>query len=325
MNLALVRTNQIWPAAALVLGVVAGAVLWRPDAAPYERVLSNFDVASGSVALALLVAVAAYAGRKYAHRGGYSPEFRMRAEFEAIERAERRVRELRAPIAAGTLATGKDVERAATAILREEGVGRIRRAAATPGAPGEPPFVVRVLPAEPLGRVRHWMHVHLVWGTAFGLVVLVHSGGSLDSTMAVVLTLLALAVWLSGLFGLYAWMRGPKLLTEAERDLSIEEAHALYESLERKLARELAPLEAHVRSAVDTVRAGGPVPTGHNGEPHPAEDLFALAGQARRVGEERQRLTRIRTWMMAWKLAHVPAAIALGVLTGLHVALIWTY
>lgn len=325
MNLALVRTHQLWPAAALVLGVLAGALLWRPEAPPYQLATSHFDVASGAVALVLLVAVAGYAGRKYAHRGGYSPEFAMRAEFEAIERAERRVRELRAPIAAGTLARRADVERAANTILREEGVGKIRRAAATPGAPGEPPFVVRVLPAEPLGRVRHWMHVHLVWGTAFGLVVLVHSGGSLDSPIAVLLTSLALAVWLSGLFGLYAWMRGPKLLTEAERDLSIEEAHALHESLERKLARELAPLDAQLRSAVEAVRSGAAVPSGSGGEPHPAEDLFALAGQARRVAEERARLARIRTWMMAWKLAHVPAAIALGVLTGLHVALIWTY
>lgn len=335
MNSSLLRSWHAIPAIGAILGLVAWALLGVADGPFGLAGGRSLQLTSGWFALALLAIAFGYVLRKYAHKRRYSPEFAMRREFAAIERANDRVIELLPRIKSGALASKRDVERAAKKILVDEGVHRVNRVEVEAGAPGEPAWRVRIRPTEPLGRMRRWMHAHLYYGGAFGFVVAVHARGGVDSATGIGLALLAATVWLTGAWGLYFWLFGPSMLTRAERDLSIEEAYALAESLERKLDGALDELPPNERAVFERVAASGDpraataaldeLRTANTEAQGVHRDLMALVVQRMRVADEYGRLARVRSRIMSWKLVHVPAAIALAGLALLHAATILRY
>ena len=56
------------------------------------------------------------------------------------------------------------------------------------------PFDVEVENREPLGRVATWLHAHLYYGLAAGVLVWLHGGGSFESPMGATLNITSLAV-----------------------------------------------------------------------------------------------------------------------------------
>lgn len=335
MNASLLRSWHAVPA----LGVALALLLWASIGAndgPFGLAGNRaLQTTSGWIALALLAIAFGYVLRKYAHKRRYSPEFALRREFEAIERANERVIELLPRIKSGALAGKRDVQRAANRILREEGVHRVNRAIVTPGVAGGPRWQVRIAPTEPLGRTARWMHAHLYYGGAFGLVVAVHARDGVDSFIGAGLALAAALVWLTGAWGLYFWLFGPTLLTRAERDLSIEESYSLSESLERKLSSALAEVDAERRAVLERFAAAHD-PRGADaaltaldqlapGDAARHRDLVTLVVQRGRVADEYRRLARVRSRIMSWKLVHVPAAVALAAFALLHAAIVLRY
>ena len=324
-----------WHALVLALGVAALFV--RPASTALDA--RTFAVSSGWITLALACAVAAYVLRKYMHRLGYSPEFRLRVSEDALERAERRLNDIRRRIRQGQLTELGEVRTLAAAALKAEGVQRINRVEVRPGTDGGPAFTLLVLPREPFGRVARWLHVHLYWGLTFGLFVLAHGGLELDAPIAWALNGLAAFVVLTGLIGIALWSFRPWTLTGAESDISIEKAHALDENLTFKISEARDGLTPDLLDlARDVQRAG------EKGDPRERvtaakrslqirapeereafEDLCALIGQRQRVHAELTRLRRIRFGFMAWRLVHVPAALLLAVTVAVHVASVWWY
>ncbi|MEM8713048.1 MAG: hypothetical protein AAGG01_19035, partial [Planctomycetota bacterium] len=233
--------------------------------------------------------------------------------------------------------TRSQVQGAAGKILKDEGVHRVNRAVVSEGSPNEDPFVIRIVPTEPLGRVARWMHVHAAYGTAFGLVMLMHGGLTPVSAFGQALTALGALVFITGLVGIGLWALGPRWLTRRERDLSIEEATAFQASLVRKrdeainalepgvqkpmrsLLGRSAPSSDAIQKALSTATAAAPDQLDH------LKDLAALIGQERTVSSELRALRRVKRSFTAWRYVHVPAAIVLTGLVVVHVFTIWKY
>lgn len=335
MNTTLFRSKHGPLAVILVLVFLGLSLAWN---APFGRVPGTdrfFILATGWTTLALLLVVIAYVLRKYAHRGRYSPEFRLKVDYAALEQADNDIQRLR--IEARNSESPKAIAKEAAAILRKAGTHKVNRAIVETGAQGEPPFTIRIVPTEPLGRVARWMHVHVFYGTAFGALLLMHSGFSPQSSFGLLLAGLSYLVLITGLAGIYLWAKGPSWLTAREHDLSIEEASALRASLRRKreealeafespmggelrsLAARALPSEAKLRAILQNMLERAPERTVE------IQDVFALISQERAVLAEVRALYHVRTSFMAWKFIHIPAALLLTGLVTVHVLSIWKF
>lgn len=312
--------------------VVLGAPLGREVESSRTLLL-----ATGWTTLTMMLIVMAYVLRKYAHRGRYSPEFRLKVDYAKLESADKRIRALRQKINTGALGNARSIENEAQRILKEEGVHRVNRAVVEAGPPGGDPWIVRIRPTEPLGRVARWMHMHAAYGTAFGFMLLMHSGASPQSTFGWVLAGLGYFVFATGLIGIVLWAYGPRWMTAREEDLSIEEATAFQASLVRKRGEALgtldkdaakqlrslmgrnAPKVDKVRSVLKTLAARAP----EQGDRF--QDIAALISQERTVATELRALRRVRASFTTWKLVHIPAAVLLTGLVAVHVISVWKY
>lgn len=337
MNTTLFRSKHGPLAVILVLAFLGLSMAWD---APFGRVPGtdrSFILATGWTTLALLLVVVAYVLRKYAHRGRYSPEFRLKVNYAALEQADNDIQRLRQRIVARDIGSSKAIAKEAAAILKNAGTHKINRAIVQAGSQGEAPFVVRIVPTEPLGRVARWMHVHVFYGTAFGALLLMHSGFSPQSSFGLLLAGLSYLVLITGLIGIYLWAKGPSWLTAREHDLSIEEASALRASLRRKreaaleafdnptagdlrrLAADALPGDAKLRGLLQDMTSRAPERAVE------IQDAFALISQERTVLTELRALYRVRTSFMAWKFIHIPAALLLTGLVTVHVLSIWKF
>lgn len=224
-------------ASALVLAAAASLVVLTPFGGGNAGRPGDGDklmlFATGWAALVGYAIAYAYVLRKYAHRAGYSPEFRWQLPRARIERAEKRLDELRYLAAQGGIVGGRELLRRARVVLREEGCERVLRVSIG-GASGAVELVTAR--TEPLGRVARWLHAHVYYGFAASALALVHGGARWSTPMGVVLNGLVIVVLVTGLVGIVLWTFGPAWLTREERDLSIEEAFVL----ERHYARRLA-------------------------------------------------------------------------------------
>jgi len=337
MNATLFRSRHALVAVGLVTLFIAFAVA---GGAPLGRAPGHdrwYLITTGWVTLAAMVIVMAYVLRKYAHRGGYSPEFRMRVDHADIERADARIQQLRQRISAGSHASKKVVQAEADMILREEGVHKVNRALVTAGQSSGERFVVDVVPTEPLGRVAKWMHVHAYYGAAFGALLVLHSGVTPGSGFGWALAGLGYAVLLTGLVGIVLWAYGPSWLTARERDLSIEEANALSASLRRKRIAAIEALEPPLRGPVEQLASAKQLEPGTvqpvlqqlaRSAPDRADelqDLMALLAQERAVVGELRELRRVRASFMAWRYVHIPAAILLCAAVLVHILSVLRY
>ncbi|MFT5284683.1 MAG: hypothetical protein ACI8TQ_000840 [Planctomycetota bacterium] len=327
--------------AILALGVVAGFVVWMttaglsPGRGPgYDRV---FLIATGCGAFALFGVVVAHVLRKYAHKLGYSPEFRMRMPIEDLERAETGLNEIRRKVLGGTLIARGDIQSAANAVLKQHKVKKILRIQLEKGTRmGDPAWRVLAVPTFPLGKMFHWMHAHIFYGCAALVLVGLHGGLAMRLGMGGLLELLAGFVGLTGIVGGFFWATGPARLTERERDLTTEKAFALDRNLERKVQSAFESVDPSLHSNFSALQ-GLPkdfASRAHEIRTHIASstpaakgvnDLLALLGQQNAVRIELRALRRIRMRMHAWRVVHIPAAILLFVLVIAHVVSVWRY
>src|SRR5262249_19447110 len=149
----------------------------------------------------LMAGVCLYSLRKYVHKLGISPEFRMKVPFAKLEEAERLLNDLRRRVLTGAVSVEADVETEADRILRACGRHKVCRARGAPSEGPGPRFLVSVVNTEPLGRMRRWLHFHVYLGLASGVVLYVHGGGSLASPLGATMNVLALLVIATGAVG----------------------------------------------------------------------------------------------------------------------------
>jgi hypothetical protein len=298
----------------------------------------TFLLWSGWVSLLLYVVVFLYSLRKYAHKLGISPEFKMKLPVYKVERTEKKLNDLRRQIMTGVVTDKRDILERGNRILEEEGAQKILRVQVVRGSHGEP--VLEHVPTDPLGRVARWLHAHFYYGVAAAVIVWLHGGGNFDivaSPMSFLLNFTSYLVIVTGLIGIFLWAFGPGLMTRRERDFSIEEAFAIETSLQRKIKAALEGEDPTVRAVFEDVMRSGAsfaeraqaalrslAEKQPDSLPH-YRDVMALLGQENRVGRDLAGMTRIKLLMNWWRAIHVPIAVFLVGLLIVHVISVWWY
>jgi len=337
MNTTLFRSRHSLLASIIVVGLFVIAQMSGSSFGRGPHSDRTFILLSGWTALVMLVVVAAYVLRKYSHRGGYSPERAFKVDHASLEKAENDLHRLQQRISSGALKTPALIGAEARKILKNAGVQRVNRVLVEPGSAGEDAWTVRMVPTEPLGRVARWMHVHVFYGTAFGAVLLMHSGFIPGSAFGRTLAGLGYLVFVTGLIGIFLWARGPRWLTAREHDLSIEEASALHASLGRKRAEAISVFSPKIAGQFNQLGGGLGVSASqqqviidgiHDQLPDrrvEIQDLGALIIQEMLVRRELRALQRVRASFMAWRIIHIPAALLLTGMVAVHVVSIWKF
>jgi hypothetical protein len=334
MNLSLYRS---WFALLALLVVAATvATAWRVGDVADVRWLRLW---TGALAVACMLLALGYVLRKYMHRYGYSPEFRLKVPIAQLERAEKRLNELRARIRLQAFRSIGDLHAEVQRVLREEGVHRILAVDVEPGPAGGPAYVLQINKAFLFGRAAKWLHLHVFISVAFAVLVAVHAGRDVGRDLGGVMVVLSAAVVLTGLLGIALWTFGPTWLTRRERDLSIEESFVMKQGFETKLGELRKGLESDPglvalldqlasagRDFQPRVRAALAAAAGYPDERRRLfEDACVLRGQLQRVDLEFRALWRIRTAFMAWRAVHIPCAILLATAVLLHLFAVVRY
>ncbi|MBK8179639.1 MAG: hypothetical protein IPK67_12285 [Planctomycetes bacterium] len=339
MNRSLFRSPFVLVPVVAIAAWLGLLFLWPDLAAGSSR---GLRLGTGIAALVSMLLALAYVLRKYMHKYGYSPEFKLKVAIDRMERAETRVHELRREILRGQHGTKRAVEAQVARILREEGVHRVLvaqvlEAPVKPGEPGKgtpgPRFTIKVTKAFLLGRAAKWLHLHLYLSLAFAAAVLAHGGDGWDSPLGLVLLGSSLIVVATGVVGIVLWALGPAWLTARERDLSIEEAFVLRESFQRKLAELTQKLDGDLKAAFTGPDDGGArarallaaLPKTDAARRVLLQDALVLQGQWARVDSEFRVLWRTRLSFMGWRAVHLPAALVLAVAVAAHLLSIAIY
>lgn len=336
MNKSLFRSPYVLIALAALAAWIVLLATGRGRAGVVGETSHGARLLTGGIALGCMLLALGYVLRKYMHKYGYSPEFKLRVEIAQMERAESRISALRREILRNQHASQSAVESIVARILREEGVHRILRAVVTPGPASGPKFVISVGKAFPFGKAAKWLHLHLYVSVAFALAVFMHGGSGWDSPMGILLLALSALVVVTGVVGIFLWAFGPAWLTNREHDLSIEESFVLREGFGRKLKELREKLDPELRAVFESAGTGPESATrtrtvlaalakGDAARRILVQDAFVLRGQLARVEAEFRVLWRTRLAFMAWRAVHLPAALFLSLCVVAHVISIAVY
>lgn len=335
MNWSLVRSP--WAAAGAAISAVFVAWLYVADKSAGSREGSDVTILlwSGWVAFALMAGVCLYSLRKFIHKLGWSPEFRMKVPVARLEEAERRLNELRRRILMDQFRSAAEVEAEAAAALRECRVDGVCRPVVRRHEGGGAPWLVSVANKEPLGRMAKWLHFHVYLGLASGVVLWVHGAGSLASPLGAAMNVLTAIVLVTGVLGTVLFALGPGWITRAEKDMNYEDSFVLEQSLRKKIAEAYAALKPEqVKVFRKASRTGGTMAVQRTAlqevvslEPaarKEMEDVMVLVAQRRRILEDLRGAARVKFLINIWRAVHVPASILLLGIAVVHiVSVIW--
>ncbi|MAG57037.1 MAG: hypothetical protein CMJ83_12145 [Planctomycetes bacterium] len=311
--------------------------MYAIEAVPGAREGSDVDVllASGWTTFGFMILVCVYSLRKFVHRLGISPEFKMKVPIEDLEEAEQRMNEVRQQILLGVLANSGEIRAAAQKILDALGVNKVCRAVVDESTGPGPRFDIRVEPTMPLGRMARWLHFHVYVGLASGVLLWVHGGLSMESPMGTILNGLSVIVIVTGVVGTLLFAVGPRWMTRAEKDMNYEEAFVLDRSLADKIRgayKALSPEQIqHFRSAGRTVSTAVVERTAlmqivetEPGSRKELEDIMVLVSQRKRIHGDLRSAARIKFIINIWRAVHVPGSIVLLGFSMVHVfSVLW--
>jgi hypothetical protein len=87
------------------------------------------------------------------------------------------------------------------------------------------------------GTLEQWLQSHIYLGILALVILLFHSGGRFNDTIAVITLILVAVVVASGVFGAILYVTVPRMLTEVESNLTVEEISEQLNQLARSMAR----------------------------------------------------------------------------------------
>jgi len=87
------------------------------------------------------------------------------------------------------------------------------------------------------GTLEQWMQSHIYLGLFAFVILLMHTGGRFNDTIAVATLILVFVVVASGALGAVLYVTVPRLLTEVESNLTVEELSDQLNQLARNMAR----------------------------------------------------------------------------------------
>ena len=88
-----------------------------------------------------------------------------------------------------------------------------------------------------LGTMEQWLQSHIYLGLLVIVLLVLHTGGRFNDTVAVTTLILTTVVVLSGIAGAIFFVTVPRLLTEVESNLTVDEISAQLNQLARNMAR----------------------------------------------------------------------------------------
>ena len=203
------------------------------------------------------------------------------------------------------------------------------------------------------GTLEQWMQSHIYLGLLAFVILLMHTGGRFNDKIAVTTFVLTFIVVASGAFGAVLYLTVPRLLTEVESNLSVEEISEQLNQLGKNMARiatgRSAPFQRIydelMRSASPGGLAGwrlllrvGRMKRQQDSADWPRlltlvpkeeqEELRQLLVFSRQRRELLLRLVyqqRYKNILESWLYIHIPFTIALIVFAILHVAAVFYY
>lgn len=200
------------------------------------------------------------------------------------------------------------------------------------------------------GRLEDWASAHVYMGVALVFVSTLHSGFQFGLNIHTLLYALMMIVVLSGIVGLYFYMRFPRLLAENRRGLTTDMLLSQIADLDRDLRKQALSLDddsAHiVLNAVQNTRIGGSLKrqlsgTDINCPTTVARRHFEQNGSNRDESARRQILTRLtkkedllarirkdiklRCLLQIWLYVHVPFTFATLAALIAHVIVVFYY
>jgi hypothetical protein len=202
------------------------------------------------------------------------------------------------------------------------------------------------------GTLEQWLQSHIYLGILVLVILLFHSGGRFNDTVAVTTLVLAAIVVLSGAFGAILYVTVPRLLTEVESNLTVEEIAEQLNQLGRSMARIASAKSAPFQRIYgELMRESQPrwlagwrllFARGRRREQTGAQwsNLIALVGTEEQddlrqmlvVSRQRRELLlrliyqqRYKNVLEAWLYIHVPFTIALILFAALHIAAVFYY
>ncbi|MFT7620440.1 MAG: hypothetical protein ACI97A_004097, partial [Planctomycetota bacterium] len=237
MNLSLFKS--IHGVIALLVCIVSTAWLFAIGAEAGTRQGSDpsYVLWSGWIATGLMLLAMLYCVRKYMHKMKYSPEMKLKVPISSLEAADAGLNEVRRRIARGDFNSMEEANKAAQRVVADEGVGkviavRLREGDATLS---EPAYFIDVKPPEKYGRMTKWLHAHIYYGLASGVLVWLHGGFAMTHPMGILLNVLTIVVLVTGVIGIFLFAYGPSWMTRHEKDLNFEENFVLDASLKDKI------------------------------------------------------------------------------------------
>jgi predicted membrane channel-forming protein YqfA (hemolysin III family) len=203
------------------------------------------------------------------------------------------------------------------------------------------------------GTLEQWLQSHIYLGVLVLVILLFHTGGRFNDRIAVTALILVVVVVASGIVGAILYVTVPRLLTEVESDLTVDEIgdqlnqlaksmariasgrSAAFQRIHDELVRQTDPgglagwrllisrlARRKKEDAADWMRLLGLVPKEEQ------EELRQTLVISRQRRELLLRLTfqqRYKNVLEFWLYIHVPFTIALLVFAALHIAAVFYY
>lgn len=335
MNLTLFQSPWAIVAALLSAAFVVWLSLTGASAGAREGSDVTILLTSGWTTLAIMIGVCLYSLRKFVHKLGLSPEFKLKAPLEDLERAEQELNEIRRQVMLELLTDEDEVREAAQQRLEANGVDKVCRATVRQNQGIGPKFVIGVEPTEPLGRMSKWLHFHVYIGLASGVLLWVHGGLSMASPMGVILNGLSILVIGTGVIGTVLFALGPRWMTRAERDMNYEEAFVLERSLSSKIKEAYGALKPEqVKRFKRAEKTGTTTQVQRTAllqvvetEPESREelaDVMVLVSQRKRILDDLRAAARVKFLINIWRAIHVPGSLVLLGFSVVHtISVIW--
>ncbi len=257
MNLSLFKS--VHGPIALVICVASTAWLIAIGATAGTRAGSNptYVLWSGWIAAALMLVAMLYCARKYMHKLKYSPELKLKVPISSLEASEAGLNDVRRRAARGDFSSVAEVNKAAQRVVIDEGVSQVIAVSTRAGNPaaGESQYVIEVKPPEKFGRMTKWLHAHIYYGLASGVLVWLHGGFAMTHPMGILLNVLTALVIITGIIGIFLFAYGPSWMTRHEKDLNFEENFVLDASLKDKIRDHLVAVKKTLPDEKEMVAA----------------------------------------------------------------------
>jgi hypothetical protein len=202
------------------------------------------------------------------------------------------------------------------------------------------------------GTLEQWMQSHIYLGVLVLIILLFHTGGRFNDKIAVTTLVLVIVVVASGIAGAILYATVPRMLTEVESELTVEEIADQLNQLARSMARiasgRSAPFQRIYDELLRQTAPGGLagwrlIVSGNARKPQQDADwarLIALVPREEQeelrqmlvVSRQRRELLlrlvyqqRYKNILEFWLYIHIPFTLALIAFAALHIAAVFYY